>query len=249
MRLFKIEFGINMRSLSVSVLVLSALGLSACASFHKKPPPPPPAESEEAAPPKTDAPNDGVERIENNQIAPPKKKGFFSRLSKAIGEDNQTPNAGPCPAVRILYDASRFVEVDGDNKFDNVGYTGEMQNVKSTCRYVGDDPIEISLAIDMALGKGPKASGDFKDVKYFISVTRKDIAPIETKTYTGRVYFAKGEDRTRFLTPISNITIPRKNKEVSGANFEILVGFDLTEKQLQFNRDGIRFKIDAGTKK
>ena len=46
-----------------------------------------------------------------------------------------------------------------------------MQNVKSTCRYVGDDPIEMSLAIDMALGKGPKATGDFKDVKYFISVT------------------------------------------------------------------------------
>ena len=41
--------------------------------------------------PKVDAPNDGVESIENNQIAPPKKKGFFSRLSKALGEDNQTP--------------------------------------------------------------------------------------------------------------------------------------------------------------
>ena len=32
----------------------------------------------------------------------------------------------------------------------------------------------------------------------------------------------------------------------SGENFEILVGFELTPEQLQFNRDGRRFRIDAG---
>ncbi len=45
---------------------------------------------------------------------------------------------------------------------------------------------------------------------------------------------------------IDQIVIPRANEEISGENFEILVGFELTPEQLQFNRDGRRFRIDAG---
>ena len=33
---------------------------------------------------------------------------------------------------------------------------------------------------------------------------------------------------------------------VSGNNFEVLVGFDVTPDQAQFNRDGKRFRINAG---
>ena len=46
---------------------------------------------------------------------------------------------------------------------------------------------------------------------------------------------------------INRIVIPRANADISGENFEILVGFDLTPEQLQFNRDGRRFRIDAAT--
>ena len=33
----------------------------------------------------------------------------------------------------------------------------------------------------------------------------------------------------------------------SGANFEILVGFDVTPEMAAFNRDGKRFRLNAGT--
>jgi hypothetical protein len=46
---------------------------------------------------------------------------------------------------------------------------------------------------------------------------------------------------------ITRIVIPRANADISGENFEILVGFELTPDQLQFNRDGRRFRIDAAT--
>jgi hypothetical protein len=45
---------------------------------------------------------------------------------------------------------------------------------------------------------------------------------------------------------IEGIVIPRANAEVSGENFEVLVGFELTPEQVQFNRDGKRFRVDAG---
>lgn len=238
----------SMRYLAVSILAFAAIGLNGCAGLNKKQPPPPPMEEEAAPPPKPVA-NDGTEKIDPNTVLDvPKKPGFFTGLSKALGGDKDTPNAGPCPSVRVLYDASRFVEISGDLKFDNVGFTGEIQKIESACRYYGENPIEVGLAIDMALGKGPKAEGERKLVKYWIAVTRKDVAPIFKKDFTGEVFFPKGSDRVRLITPEVSIEIPRANKEVSGANFEILVGFDLTDEQLKFNRDGVRFKIDAGAK-
>jgi len=41
-------------------------------------------------------------------------------------------NAGPCPIVRVLYDAARYVEL-ADNRAlaANVGYTGEIEGVTS----------------------------------------------------------------------------------------------------------------------
>jgi hypothetical protein len=235
-----------MRLISVSLLALSLFGLTACASMGKKPPPP--ANAEDALPPEVAAiPNDGTERLENN-LPPPKRKGFFSKLGQKLGSDSDTPNAGPCPAVRILYENSRFVEISGANKFDNVGFTGEIQNVTSSCRYVGEDPISIKLNVDMALGKGPMAQGNLKEVKYWVAVTRKDIAPISKNEFSGNVKFPNGANRVRLISPDINIKIPRADKDISGINFEVLVGFELTPEQLEFNRNGIRFRIDAGVK-
>jgi hypothetical protein len=45
---------------------------------------------------------------------------------------------------------------------------------------------------------------------------------------------------------VNRIIIPRADEGISGANFEILVGFDLTPEQLEFNRDGKRFRLNAG---
>src|SRR5690606_30204356 len=45
-------------------------------------------------------------------------------------------NAGPCPYVKILYDAARYVELTGDRvSASNVGYTGEIEGLTSDCTY------------------------------------------------------------------------------------------------------------------
>ena len=45
---------------------------------------------------------------------------------------------------------------------------------------------------------------------------------------------------------IQTIEIPRVDESISGTNFEVIVGFELTEEQLEFNRAGKRFRMDAG---
>ena len=44
---------------------------------------------------------------------------------------------------------------------------------------------------------------------------------------------------------LGDIVIPRKDATVSGNNFEVLIGFEVTPQMAEFNREGKRFRITA----
>ncbi|MCL4716255.1 MAG: hypothetical protein KJZ75_15210 [Hyphomonadaceae bacterium] len=149
----------------------------------------------------------------------------------------------------VLYDSSRIVDFAAPDqvRYANIEYTGEMQGVRGLCRYVGADPITMNLEIDMAFGRGPAATSDRQTYRYWVAVTRRGRAPIEKVYYDIDVRWPRGQSVVAHTETIERIVIPRANEEISGENFEILVGFELTPEQLQFNRDGRRFRIDAGS--
>ncbi|HYD89040.1 MAG TPA: hypothetical protein VEA80_16305 [Vitreimonas sp.] len=170
-----------------------------------------------------------------------------SWLDRMVGNDDR-PNAGPCPLMGVLYDNARLVDFAAPDqvRYANIEFTGEMQGVRGLCRYVGTDPIVMNLEIDMAFGRGPAATSDRQTYRYWVAVTRRGRAPIEKAYFDVDVRWDRGEAVTTRREQIERIVIPRANEEISGENFEILVGFELTPEQLQFNRDGRRFRIDAG---
>lgn len=155
-------------------------------------------------------------------------------------------NMGPCPFVKVLYDAARYQEFQGGAESTaNVGFTGEINNVEAKCQYVGDDPISVQIALQFALGKGPKAVGDTKDYSYFVAVTDRNNEVLAKQSFTVRGEFPAGQDRVRMADTIEGIVIPRAKETVSGSNFEILVGFDVTPQMAEFNRLGKRFRANA----
>ena len=153
-------------------------------------------------------------------------------------------NVGPCPLMGVLYDAARIVEVEGEERFSNVGYTGEITGVSGLCRYRNEEPITMELKIQMAVGKGPKATASSHTYKYWVAVARRDVAPISKQYFAVDVNFGNSA-RAGLLQEVRKITITRATKDTSGVNFEILVGFELTPAQLAFNRDGKRFRVNA----
>ncbi len=164
----------------------------------------------------------------------------------ANGPDkDKIPNVGPCPPAHVLGDAARLVQFNGPEAFANVGFTGEVRQVRSSCRYVGSDPIEMKLEIDLAFGRGPAAQGDTFVYNYWVAVTRRDIAVLAKKPYSVKVTFPKGAQRMAVTETVEKIIIPRANADTSGANFEVLAGFDLTKEQVEFNREGKRFRIQV----
>ena len=157
-------------------------------------------------------------------------------------------NPGPCPRAFAIYDASRIVEFtgDGSERFENVGFTGEIENVRSLCRYFGTQPILGDLELTMSFGRGPAAVSDTATYEMFVAVTRKNIDVIDKVTFPVTVTFPAGTDRVRLTETVDRISIPRADEDTSGENFEIITGFVVTDAQRAFNKDGKRFRVNAG---
>ena len=155
-------------------------------------------------------------------------------------------NPGPCPRAFALYDASRMVEFRGSESFDNVGFTAEIESVRSFCRYYGTVPIEADLEIDITFGRGPAATETTATYEYFVTVTRKNIDVIGKEVFPISVSFPPGVNTVSRTERLDSIIIPRAGENTSGANFEIIVGMNVTEAQREFNAAGKRFRISAG---
>jgi hypothetical protein len=159
----------------------------------------------------------------------------------------QLRNAGPCPYVKVLYDAARYVEFkDNREASASVGYTGEIQGVSAACAYKDAQPIKVQMQVLFNLGRGPAATGSHKVYRYWVAVTHRNQGVIAKEYFDMPVSFPAGHDRVAITETLGNITIPRNDIKVSGANFEVLVGFDVTPEMAAFNRDGKRFRANAG---
>jgi hypothetical protein len=158
---------------------------------------------------------------------------------------DDSPNVGPCPVAGVLYDANRVVQVEGPERHENVGFTGTVEGVRGFCRYIGTNPITMEIEIDFAFGKGPKAQGSSHAYPVFASVTRRDRSVLAKEKFDVNVTWPAGTDIVRVTEKVPGIVIPRANETVSGSNFEVVVGFDLTPEQLAYNRSGTRFTINV----
>ena len=166
-------------------------------------------------------------------------------------EDIQAPlpgqtAQGPCPYVKVLYDAARYVEFkDNREASANVGYTGEIEGISAACAYKGSDPIRVDMMITFSLGRGPQAPSAQKDYVYWVAVTTRNKDVLAKEYFTLPAKFAAGKNTLVISDHIAGVTIPRADDKVSGNNFEVLVGFEVTPQMAEFNRDGKRFRVDA----
>ena len=172
-----------------------------------------------------------------------KKREWETPQARLEGERN----AGPCPFVKVLYDASRYVELDGARETAAaVKWSGEIQGVQADCRYREAQPINVDVDLVFNLGRGPQAEGRTKQYRYWVAVTERNRAVLAKEYFALNADFRPGQDRLTVTERLGGITIPRKDQNTSGANFEILIGFDVTPEMAQFNRDGKRFRVNAG---
>jgi len=174
-------------------------------------------------------------------------QGTSSRARDArIAPLSRRANAGPCPYVKILYDAARFVEMADHTRPSaaSVGFTGEIEGVTAECVYREDDPIRVDMNLLFNLGKGAQAQGDQRTYRYWVAVTERNAAVLDKEYFDLPVTF-EGQ-RTAAVEKAHTIVIPRADISTNGASFEILIGFEVTPEMAEFNRSGSRFRVTAG---
>ena len=138
-------------------------------------------------------------------------------------------NAGPCPFVKSLYDASRFIEFkDNREASATVGFTGEIQGISAGCEYKDDKPIQVTMEVLFELGRGPQATGRQRTYRYWVAVTDRNREILAKQTFDLPITFPEGKDRVFITEQINQVVIPRASVTTSGANFEVLVGFEVT---------------------
>jgi hypothetical protein len=229
-RVLSFSASVSMRRFTLLALGLALVALGPAARVY--------AQSSESQ-------DDQKRQAEAEEDAKKKQKDKEWNLTQAPLPNPKS--AGPCPFVKALYDASRYIELkDGKESAEAVGYTGEIEGVQSTCAYKGDEPIKVSMAVKFAFGHGPTAEGLKKDYRYWVAVTVRNAAVLDKEYFDVPAVFDKGQDRVTYIDRIADIVIPRGKASVNGANFEVLVGFDVTPQMAEFNRDGKRFRVNAG---
>lgn len=174
------------------------------------------------------------------------------RKQKEEWGDSEAPlpamkNAGPCPFVKSLYDASRTIDFkDGREASAAVTFSGEIQGISAGCEYKDDDPIQVTMEALFEFGKGPQATGRQHTYRYWVAVTDRNRSVLAKQTFDLPVTFPEGADRVYVTEQINHIVIPRAATTTSGANFEVLIGFEVTPQIAAFNREGKRFRLNVG---
>jgi hypothetical protein len=147
-----------------------------------------------------------------------------------------TPSA-PCPGVSILGDASEitlFAQGRGQDLTD-VAYSASIERVAGNCDYTrAGDTVTSTVAARLVATRGPAAQASEETFVYFVAVVDKDQKILARERFDSTFTFQAGQRQAAAIEEIEQILPIRA--DLRGIDYEILVGFELTPEQLEFNR-------------
>jgi len=153
----------------------------------------------------------------------------------SFGENDEKPRDYACPEVSILGDAeniTQFKAGDGRDLID-VMYEARIRNIKTGCKIL-KGRIVSEVSFELVATRGPAAQGREGEFNYFVAVTDTGGRVLAKEKFDATIAFAANRRRAGTLE-LTEQSIPTTGNQNS-ADFEILVGFQLTPKQLKYNR-------------
>ena len=140
----------------------------------------------------------------------------------------------PCPRAVVGENAGRLTRFSGAGKDPaNVVFEAEISDVTGTCVYDGDT-IQVDLQVHLVAGRGPANTDDKAKFNYVVAVTRTDKTILSRDAFDTVIELSGNQTRNGTVDEIEQ-TIPITKGE-SGANLVIVVGFEMTPEELDYNR-------------
>jgi len=149
----------------------------------------------------------------------------------------------PCPAVSILGDAAtitRFVAGQGRDLID-IDYTGEIINQNGKCSYEYDEDsgggvVTVTVNTDFEIERGAGNRDRQATFQYVVSIVYDNgyIPEPQVFSYTAKYWKNRNSIKDRDAPIILEIPLA---DGMSGGDFEIYVGFQLSQEELDYNRE------------
>lgn len=144
-----------------------------------------------------------------------------------------------CPEVRIVTDLNQVHQfTDAAKPAPNQAISSiRMSSVEKDCR-VEDQNMVIDMTLSFEGKAGPKARTKPADkpsfaYPYFIAITNNQGSIIAKEIFAVTMAYEKGKDSRSFTETVRQV-IPLGDAPLK--NYKVLIGFQLTEQELAYNR-------------
>ena len=153
---------------------------------------------------------------------------------KSINFNPKPEPPPPCPRAVVGDNAGRLTRFsDAGREPANIVFEAEVADLAGSCVY-NDNSIEVDLQIQLIAGRGPAGTEDKARFNYFVAVARTDKTIVSRDAFDASIDLPGNQTRNQTVEELEQ-TIPLAKGE-SGANLVIVVGFEMTSEELEFNR-------------
>ncbi|MBL4740198.1 MAG: hypothetical protein JKY12_04345 [Sneathiella sp.] len=147
----------------------------------------------------------------------------------------------PCPTVTVLPNADNItIFQDGPGRdLVDVKFEGVLAPVSGECLYEGDnEALQIELILRIGAVKGPAARSQIQDFPFFVAIADKSKKILNKKIFISPIEIPAGRRRAAVQEEMEQrIPLPAGR---SGRDYTIVVGFQLTPEQFEFNQKTVK---------
>lgn len=182
------------------------------------------------------------------------RTGIFGRLAApvclsaslaacdTIGGMTNSDVPPPCPPVSSLADAARITRfVDGPGRdIIDIDFTGRIEKLTGKCFYeldsdTGEGQVRINIKPEFRIERGAANKTRQAAFDYFISYTDDQGNVLDKQIFPYTAKYWKNKQVVKDIDGPIEVTIQLRNGQI-GQDFNIYVGFQLSQEELDFNR-------------
>ena len=152
----------------------------------------------------------------------------------ACGVLDPGPPPPPCPDVAVLAAGERLVlfKPGPGRDLTDVIVEARVSDLTSACSY-DDGRVEVETSFDIVSTRGPTAETGAAAVPFFAAVMDPDGRVIAKETFESHAEFPTGRRKVAVRDTVTQrIPLPRPDR---GQHYQVLIGFQLTPEQLEYN--------------
>lgn len=150
---------------------------------------------------------------------------------------------GNCPAVEVVEDLASVNEFTNEKQPlpENIISSANIKRVQSTCSYgMKSVTVDMKLEIDSKLGPQEKtlqSKTPFFSYPYFVAVLAPNGQILAKEVFAASMTYEEGAGMHNYVEELRQIIPTRSRYE--GSKFKVLIGFQLSDEQLDFNRQAL----------